>query len=402
MGHKGTGLDGLWAHDNLQAKIDWGYRATHIVALAGKAVTERYYNRHPKKSYFIGCSTGGRQGLQEAQRFPWDFDGIIAGAPPIHLSDLYVTFAWSVLAIRDAAGKDLLTQVDLNRLTAAAVAKCDMDDGIKDGIIGRPLSCPFNPSDLACKGNQNTGCLSRTQVTAADRIYSGPTDSTGRRIFGGGALPGSESGWSRYYLDDQQGRRPYMFQLTNNGIKYLFSSPELESDWTIEKFRFDQDYKRLDVMQTFYDSSNPDLTRFKEAGGKLIIYMGMNDISLPHTAIDYYQKVERVMGGEHQTRDFARLYLLPGVDHCAGGPGADTVDYLSYLENWVEHGNAPDRLVAYHLKFTINPAALKSFPPGEQAIEFSRPVYPYPAFAKYLGHGDPKNANSFGPAEPSE
>jgi len=396
MGHKGTGLDSGWAHNSIQAEIDWGYRATHVATLAGKAIAARYYGREPTQSYFSGCSTGGRQGLQEAQRFPWDYDGIIAGAPPVRLSDLYVTFAWSALANRDAAGKDLLRREDLNGLTAAAVAKCDMDDGVKDGIISQPLRCPFKPSELACHERGKIGCLNPAQVTAAENIYSGPVDSTGRRMFGGGALPGSESGWARYYLDDPQGRRPYMFALTSNGIRDLFSFPELEPSWTIESFRFDQDYKRMDVMQALYDSSNPDLTRFKAAGGRLMMYMGMNDVSMPHTAIDYYQKVERLMGGKSQTQEFARLFLLPGVEHCMGGPGADQVDYLTYLEDWVEHAKPPDRLVAYHLK-SGSEAHPMLFPPDEQSVEFSRPVYPYPLLPRYTGRGDPTSAASFKP-----
>jgi hypothetical protein len=395
MGHKGTGTDSAWAYHNLQAEVDWGYRATHVATLAAKAITARYYGREIAKSYFWGCSTGGRQALQEAQRFPWDYEGIVAGAPPIRLSDLYVTFAWSVLANRDGAGKNLLQRADLNRLTAAAVAKCDMDDGIKDGIITQPLRCAFKPSELVCGEHGKTNCLSSAQVLAAQKIYSGPLDSTGQGLFGRGALPGSESSWSKYYLDDSQGRRPYLFALTSNGIRDLFSWPELEPGWSIEAFRFDQDYKRMDVMQALYDSSNPDLTRFEQAGGKLMIYMGMNDISMPHAVINYYQKVERLMGGRHQAQAFARLFLLPGVEHCVGGPGADQVDYLSYLEDWVERRKPPDRLTAYHLK--AGATAPTVFPPPGQTVEFSRPVYPYPVTAKYRGRGDPDSAANFEP-----
>ena len=180
MGHRGTGWDGVWARDNLQGKLDWGYRATHVVTLAAKAVVRNYYRREPAHSYFSGCSTGGRQALQEAQRFPWDYDGIIAGAPPIRLADLYVTFAWSALANRDPAGKMLLSREDLALLTKAAVAKCDLDDGVKDGIISQPLRCPFSPSELACTDQKHSGCLSDVKVAAAAKIYSGPTDSTGK------------------------------------------------------------------------------------------------------------------------------------------------------------------------------------------------------------------------------
>lgn len=410
MGHKGTGLDSLWARENLQARIDWGYRATHVAAIAGKAITGRFYARAPSRSYFMGCSTGGRQALQEAQRFPWDFDGIIAGAPPIRLSDLYVTFAWSQRATRDAHGRPLLSVSDLKLLTQAALKKCDMDDGVQDGIIGRPLGCTFRPSELQCHAGQTSGCLTPEQVTAAEKIYSGPTGRNGKPLFGGGALPGSEFGgawneefganWERYYLD-KNGEKPYLYGLAEEGLAHLFFSPERNASWSLRDFDFDKDYKRLDVMESLYDSSNPDLSRFKARGGKLIIYMGLNDISMPRTVIDYYEKVERVVGGRKEALAFARLFTLPGVEHCGGGPGADVVDYLKYLEDWVEREQAPDKLIAYHLK-RQGELPLTRFPPPKDTIEFSRPVYPYPTTARFLGKGDPKDANSFGPMEASE
>ncbi len=397
MGHEGAGA--LWANNNLQAKIDFGYRSAHVVALAGKAIAESYYAKRPAKSYFMGCSTGGRQALQEAQRFPWDFDGIIAGAPPIRLADLYITFAWSLRATHDANGKPLLGTADLKLLTDAAVAKCDMDDGVKDGIISRPLSCSFRPAEIQCKEGQRSGCLTPTQVKAAERVFTGPTDSAGKPLYEGGALPGAN--WEKFYLD-VDGKPSYLYDLTEQGLRYLFFPADPGPDWKLADLRFEEDYKRLNVSQSLYDSSNPDLTRFKTAGGKLMIYIGMNDVSIPRSVIEYYENVERVSGGRKPTQDFARLFTLPGVEHCATGPGADTIDYLTYLEDWVERGNPPDKLIAYHLKADRSgsrPSPL-IFPLAEQLIEFSRPVYPYPTTARYLGHGDPKDANNFGPVEP--
>src|SRR6202034_1046036 len=186
MGHRGNFSDGAWAYENLQAKVDWGYRSTHVVVLAAKAITERYYQQVPKKSYFMGCSTGGRQALQEAQRFPWDFDGIVAGAPPIRLADLYVTFAWGQRATHDAAGKPLLSIADLKLLTDGALSRCDLDDGVRDGIISNPFTCPFRAADLACKAGQSKGCLTPEKVQAADQIYSAPVDGAGTSLFGAG------------------------------------------------------------------------------------------------------------------------------------------------------------------------------------------------------------------------
>lgn len=387
MGHRGTGLDSQWARNNLQARVDWGYRATHVVTLSAKAIIAAYYGREPSKSYFSGCSTGGRQALQEAQKFPWDYDGIIAGAPPIRLSDLYMMFTWSALANRDAAGRMILKRADLDLLNKGSLAECDLDDGIKDGLVTRPQQCAFKPSKLACRPGEVSGCLTKAQVEAAEKIYSGPVDGTGRPISGGGALPGTERLWERYYLDGDDGELPYMFPLTRNGLRDLFADSPRPMDWNIEQFDFAKDYKSLDVMQSLYDSSNPDLTRFAEAGGKLILYIGLGDVSIPDTVIDYYKKVQRVAGGANQASEFARLFLLPGVDHCSGGPGADQVDYLSYLESWVEKGVAPDMLAARHFDTGAGDDT------GQAS--FSRPVYPYPAYAKYRGKGDRAKLESF-------
>jgi feruloyl esterase len=409
MGHKGTGLDAKWAYNNLQAELDWGYRATHVATVAGKAVTEGFYRKLPSRSYFSGCSTGGRQALQAVQRFPWDFDGIIAGAPPIRLADLYVTFAWGQRATRDVDGNPILGIDDLKLLTEGALARCDMDDGVHDGVISSPFECPFRASDLACKSGNTTGCLTPEKVRAAEQVYSGPVDANSSSLFGAGALPGSEYGgpwnaqyggnWGIYYLG-KDGAPALYAPLTEEGLKYLFFSPDRASDWTIQQFDFDSDYKRLDVMQSLYDSSNPDLNRFRAAGGKMLIYHGLNDLSiLPHWIIEYYQKVERVMGGREDTQSFVRLFSLPGVEHCGRGAGADTIDYLTYLESWVEQGKAPDELIAYRLKRKAGYSAA-TFPIAQDEIEFSRPVYPYPIKAKYLGHGDPNSAENFGPVEP--
>ncbi|BBD97228.1 tannase/feruloyl esterase family alpha/beta hydrolase [Sphingobium amiense] len=394
MGHKGAGLDSQWARGNPQALINWGYRATHVVTVSAKAIVAAYYGRGPTKAYFSGCSTGGRQALQEAQKFPWDYNGIIAGAPPIRLSDLYVMFAWSALANRDAEGRMILRRADLDLLNRASLAECDLDDGIRDGLVSRPQQCRFRPSKLACRAGQVSGCLSAAQVQAAEKIYSGPVDAAGRSISGGGALPGAERLWAKYYLDDAKGQLPYMFPLTRNGLGDLFSDPPRPANWTVQQFNFAEDYKRLDVMQSLYDSSNPDLTRFAEAGGKMIIYMGLGDVSMPETVIDYYRKVQRLAGGADKAGEFARLFLLPGVDHCSGGPGADQVDYIAYLENWVEKASPPDMMIASHVGEGANSGD------GARPATFSRPVYPYPAYPRYKGKGDPAKIESFERALP--
>ena len=410
LGHKGA--HGLWGYQNLQAKIDWGYRATHVASLAGKSITEYYYAQHPQKSYFLGCSTGGRQALQEAQRFPWDFDGIIAGSPPVNLSKIYMTFAWGMQATRDAAGKLLLRERELKLLTDAAVAKCDLDDGARDGVIGDPLSCDFDPSVLACKAGGTRHCLSSEQINAANKVYAGPMNSHGEKLWLGGPLPGSE--YALFPMDWREayglgGKPTDHTKIMHDGFRYLFFMPEPGPAWKLSDFDFDRDYKRLGLMQAVYDSSNPDLRQFKAAGGKMIIFQDMNDISvLPRATVDYYDAVERTMGGRAATQEFARLFLMPGAQHCTSLIG---VDWLSYLEEWVEKGQPPEKLIKAHIR-NIDELLLDSkdnmteltrqtdFPLDPNVIEFTRPIYPYPAKSKYLGSGNLNDAENWGSVEP--
>jgi hypothetical protein len=408
MGHQGNMDDALWGYNNLPAKMDWGYRATHVVALAGKAVIEFYYHRPPSKSYFTGGSTGGRQGLQEAQRFPWDFDGIVAIAPPVDLSTIYMTFAWGIRTLHDQDGKPLLGKEELKLLTDAVVAKCDMDDGVKDGVIGDPLHCAFDPAELTCNVKKKSGCLTSIQVEAVKKVYSGPLNSKGEKLSLGGPVVGSElgqwdrdprCGWGYSYLGFGDKYSGYK-SLATDGFRYLFFWPDPGPMWKLSNFDFDRDSHRMATMQALYDSSNPDLRRFKAAGGKLLVFQGLNDNSvLPRKTIDYYETVERTMGGQKATESFFRLFVLPGVGHGGGGPGADTVDYLSALEVWVEEDRAPDRLIAAHLK-DIDLAHPPFFPLDPARVQFTRPVYPFPVRAKYSGRGNPDDAANFGPAQP--
>jgi len=398
-GHKSTPSGALWGNENWQAKIDWGYRAPHVTAQAGKAIIHRFYGTQSARSYFLGQSTGGRQALQEAQRFPWDFDGVVAINPPPDLSAVYMTFAWGRQALHDTRGEPLLNNAELKLLTDSAVAKCDLSDGVKDGIIGDPLHCSFDPSELACKPHQVEGCLSPTQIDAIKKVYAGPTTSSGIRLTHGGPLPGSEfgnpiydNGWSESYLNDDSGT----VELATLGLRYLFFSSDPGHRWTLRDFDFDRDYRSLGVMEALYDASNPDLRVFKKAQGKLMIFQGLNDVAaLPRSTIDYYEAVERVMGGRRATQDFVRLFLVPGVDHVHVGPGAATIDYLKALEDWVEEGRAPDRLIAVHLKHVDDDGR----PLDPSNVQFTRPLYPYPLRAKYRGRGNPADAESFVPVD---
>ena len=408
MGHRGIGLDGLWASNNLQAQVDFGYRGAHVVALAGKAIAERYYGRAPKHSYFLGCSTGGRQALVEAQRFPWDFDGIIAGGLWIDDTASTMDELWAVRALKYKDGKAILSHANLQLVHDAALAKCDLDDGIRDGIIGNPLACKFDPADLVCRAGQQSECLTKVQADAVKKVYAGPMNSKGDKFFVGGAMPGSELAWEGLLLSTAPpafglpGSKSVVEIWATEYFRYMIMPP-LGPDWKLTDFDFDRDYKRLGATsESLLNAGNPDLRKFKAAGGKLIAYQGWNDPlgAIPEKTVDYYETVEKTLGGRAETQEFFRLFMVPGMDHCTGGDGAFAIDYLGYLEGWVERGEAPDRLIGAHIDGVSDARPYVTFPLNPaQHVKFTRPVFPYPIQAKYRGAGDPNRAENFVPVE---
>lgn len=397
MGHQSTALDGKWAYNNLQAEFDFGVRATHVQTLAGKAISAAFYGRAPERTYYMGCSTGGRQGMVAAQRFPTDFDGIIAGAPVINESGDGMTLLWNVLALRAPDGGPMLTFDNIRALHAAVIATCDLNDGIKDGLIGDPRRCRFDPASMqTCKTPSDSACLTAAQVAAIRKVYAGPTNSKGEAVSIARALPGSELNWLNSYLGPP-GQNATYFDFQAELFRYMVFYPDPGPQWAPQDFDWDRDPPRLNMMEALYNAQNPDLRAFKAHGGKLIVYHGWADNSvLPQLSVDYNEMVTRAMGGRAATQDFYRLFIIPGMSHCLGGEGAHRVDYLSYLEDWVERGRAPDMLLAQHpkdwqftgLQFGISPL------PAE-AVAFSRPVYPYPQEPRYRGRGDPANAASY-------
>lgn len=374
MGHKGSSMDDVsWAKNNLQAQMDFGFRATHVAALAGKIIAAHFYGSLPKRSYYVGCSTGGYQGVMEAQRFPWDFDGIVAGAPDIDETQANFRGLWIANVERDRDGNPVLGKAELTLLHNAALALCDDDDGVKDGIISNPLGCRFKPESLRCRPGKASGCLTDAQVDVAKKIYSGPTDSSGRPTSTGSFLIGSELEWGNLWPT----------QSLVDYFRYGFPGYSTKPDYKDSDFDFDRDYKRFGLAPQ-YDNSNPDLRRLKAAGTKLIVYHGTTDtIDPPGPVIDYYRMAERVMGGRRNTQSFFRLFLLPGMNHCGGGVGVMDVNWINALEEWVEAGKAPDRIVAAH-------------PAHDKERRFTRPLYPFPDYARYKGKGDADQAQNFG------
>jgi pimeloyl-ACP methyl ester carboxylesterase len=370
LGHRGTTYDNLWAIDNIQGEMDFGFRSTHTAALAGKAITAKYYGKPAQYAYFVGASTGGRQALVAAQRFPEDFDGIVSGEPAMGMpgalrgeGGIGIEYGKKLLV----DGKPAITVEDIRMLHKAVMDRCDDDDGLKDGIITDPRVCDFQPSQIACRGDNSASCLSPAQVTAVAAAYGG----------GRGLQLGSELAWIGAYVaqDGTAGR----YTLERNANK------ERSPYWFI-----------------FDDATNVDLRAFKASGGKFIFYTGWADeVINPLAPVTYYESVERVVGSRKETQDFFRFFAIPGQSHIPGNVGAESMNYVVALEDWVERGKAPDVLVGHKLKWItqmMGPMYLdKDLQPSNYL--YSRPHYPYPIQARYRG-GDPDQASSFGPWDP--
>lgn len=410
-GHRSTASDALWAYNNPQGEIDHAYGGMHATTLASKAIVERYYLRTAKKSYFMGDSTGGRLAMMAAQRFPWDFDGIIAGVPSLSVTGIHMNLLWGNRVFSDETGHPLFKQADLDALHRRVVAKCDLHDGIADGLIGDPRACAFDPAEMRCTSILSRQCLTEKQIDAARKIYAGATTSKGEPIYMPGALRGSEHTWLDWFstLFTSNPRGAYDF--VQEEFRYSAFRVDPGPTWKPEDFDFDSDYKRLGMADALIDAINPDLRKFKAAGGKLIAFAGWSDAAgMPLHVVDYYETVERAMGGRESTQDFFRLFTISGMEH-GGGEGAYAVDWLTYLEVWVEKKQPPDRVIGFHVRTAdLNPesadynqtrARRAEFPLDPAVIEFARPIYPYPVITRYVGIGDPKDAASFGPLEPS-
>jgi len=350
-GHTGTQGDGSWALDNHRAEIDFGYRSPHVTAQAGKALTERFYGRAPSYSYFQGCSTGGRQALSEAQRYPDDFDGIVAGAPALYQNYLAPLSQGHLETVnRRADGTVILTQAKARVLAAAVLARCDGADGKVDGVVGNPDSCTVDPAVIQCPdGTDGATCLTAEQVAVARAFYAPPTDDRGRQLYPAGLERGSEAGWPGYSIGTDaalSGGGNYAQEV----LRYLAFPKDPGASYSLLDFDPNRDAVRLTAMAQVYNADNTDLRRFDRSGGKLIVYHGWADpLIAPGGTVNYVRDAMARSGGRAVTEDFMRLFLLPGVYHCTGGPGEDTVDWLTSIQAWVEKGQAPASVTASKL-----------------------------------------------------
>jgi hypothetical protein len=376
---------------NPQKAIDYAYRAVHLTADTAKRIANQYYAKPVAHSYWNSCSNGGRQGLIEAQRYPQDFDGIVASAPWVDQTGYTVGALWNQRALVEAP----LSQDKLALVAERVMAKCDLVDGLADGLIDDPRRCDFDPSrdvPICPAGTDSAGCLTAAQAGTLKKIYGGAV-SGGRPYFPGfmygseAVAPGlgpnaaSVSGWVNMIVprDADASAKPADFSLAESTMKYLvFQQPK--PDYDFRTFDFDHDIGLLERWGKLADAKNPDLSGFNKRGGKLLMTYGWADsILMPLMGVNYYERALEKNGTK--TPDFFRLFMIPGMAHCGGGVGPDRHDPVTAVIDWVEKGKAPDSLVASKV---VNGQVVRT-----------RPLCPYPQVARYKGEGSVDEAANF-------
>jgi Tannase and feruloyl esterase len=372
-GHEGKDSDASFAFGHPEKWIDMGYRAVHEMTAKGKAVAAAFYGKPARVAYWNGCSTGGRQGLMEAQRYPRDYNGIAEGDPANALTHLMFAAIWPAeFTLKSPAG--YIPPEKYLLIHNAALKACDGLDGVTDGIINDPTRCHFDPGTLACKGKETSTCLTATQVESARMIYAGPRNPrTGEQIFPG-FEPGSELSWGT----EAGGPQPMAIPISY--FRYvLFKNP----NWSFRMLNFDSNVKLADRQDgPVMNAINPDLHAFRDHGGKLIMYHGWSDpLIAPLESVDYYKNVVAAMGGLNATQRFARLFMVPGMLHCGGGPGPDSWDKVGVLDEWVDQGKAPDKIIASHTT--------------HGRVDMTRPLCPYPQVARWKRYGGTNDAANF-------
>ena len=369
-GHEGGSASFGLGHP--EKVVDFGWRSVHETTVAAKAAIAAYYGDGPRYSYWNGCSAGGRQAMKEAQRFPEDFDGIIAGAPGHDWTGRAVGSLRVAKPLE--ANEAARLSSDKARLVHTAVLEaCDADDGVTDGVVSDPERCAFDPAVLECTGAENESCLSAAQVSTVRMLYSSPANpKTGRPITG--LLPGSELGWTDL---------GWTRSARNSGLEQFRYLVYGDPEWTVDQFSFETDIVRAE--ETDNDTLNaldPNLKPFIDRGGKLISYHGWSDPQIsPANVTQYYRRVVDEVGSEDAVMAGFRLFMAPGMGHCGGGEGPNTFDMLTALEEWVEQGTAPDRIVASHST--------------DGVVDRTRPLCPYPQLAVYDGTGSTDEAENF-------
>ncbi|MFT4519318.1 MAG: hypothetical protein ACI9JM_001714 [Halioglobus sp.] len=398
-GHAAHSRDASWALDNPQRIENFGHRAVHQTAVVAKALLRSHYGRASARNYFLGCSRGGGQALMEAQRYPADFDGIVAGAPAYNWT---IGIGANATQINRAMFPDpeqldeaVIRPQDQALISAAYLAQCDSLDGIEDGILADPRDCPFDIQTLLCADSSATQCLTKQQINAMQVIYEGPSNDAGA-LFPGFPLGGeiSEQGMGQWLTGglkhisvedgetDADGHRVpltpnFSFGFGNGIMKYLIFN---DAQWDYSRYDYNQIYPDTREAESILNATDPNLDTFRKGGGKLLMYHGWSDRALSALAtIDYY---DQVLQHDAAAEQDVKLYLLPGVDHCFGGQGPSLINYLTAIDHWVESGEQPGPLQAQWLQWDFLPSG-------------SRLVCPYPQKSVYSGIGDTREASSF-------
>jgi feruloyl esterase len=365
-----TGGSAAFAVGNREKLVDFAWRAMHEMTVIAKAVIETFYERAPRLSYFQGCSTGGRQGMKEAQMFPGDFDAIIAGAPVNNQLTLNATQLASIVRFLEDP-ELMLSREKVELVHNAVLAACEADDGIEDGFLNDPLTCGFEPRSLQCERRRDTAeCLTREEVSSLERAYTGVFSESGRLIYPGHAK-GFELGWRI----PEPGSEPSALQ--SDATRYLVYE---DADWDWREFDLERDLALALQKAGYIEALDADLSEFKARGGKILFYHGWNDPGpSPLNTIAWYNDVLATMGPDQD--DWMRLFMVPGMGHCAGGIGPDQADFLGAIDDWVEDGVAPERIIASRM--------------SDGEVDMTRPLCPYPEVATWDGTGDPNDAASF-------
>ncbi len=394
-GHRGQSADfGL----DPRARVDHAFDAHHKTALAARALIAERYGRPPHHAYFSGCSGGGRQGMMFSQRYPELFDGITAGAPAMRVSSgatvaaMWNTLQFTAIAPKDASGQPILSRAlsdaDLKLLAKGINGSCDAADGAVDGMVQNIRACRFDPGALQCAGAKTDACLSAAQVGALRAVFDGPRDGAGRALYFGQPWdPGVEGpGWRQWTLGQSTTSKPdsrYVFLMVDALAREFFTPPDPGFDY--RKFDFDRDPARMRWFSALYDTyEDTRLAAFRQRGGKLLLIHGMADpIFSASEMLDYYDQLAANNGGIEATQRFARAYVVPGMNHCAGGPATDRFDSIQAMVDWVENGKAPESIAA------------AAAPNNAWFPRRTRPLCAYPSYARYKGSGSIELAENF-------
>lgn len=398
-GHQAEATDASWAYGHPEKIKDFGWRAVHLTRFRSAEIISAFYGKHEQKAYFDACSDGGREALVEAQRFPEDYDGILAGAPANAWSTM-VASSISALQARQLNPASYFSDFKLPAIQKAALDACDALDRVKDGIINDPSQCHFDPQVLLCKGEDSLDCLTPPQVKSLNSIYTGSIDAQGKMVFPG-FTPGDETGWTDWVIGkDPTGASA--FRYIENYFRYMITG---DPSWSVGTADFETSLRQSrEKGAPDLDATSAELGRFASHGGKLILYHGWNDQAIsPWNTIDYYKSVQQAMGAD-KAGSFIRLYMAPGVEHCVGGPGPSSFGQFGLeaakgpkyglfdsLVDWVEKGTPDEDIIA--TKYGTDEK-------GARQVLMTRPLCAYPKVPKYSGSGDSNDASNFTCAAP--